>query len=548
MSSMRAADDINEKTKAIAALYAEQSKRKAQLLALTPWLDLDVPLETASTREATVMFGTINGNAHYEAVEKELRTATELAQLTPAGKDREFRYLLFVCHKSAEEAAMDVLKKYGFSRATLRGWTGTARENARRLEAGLAGLERELKEKKAAIAAYGGQREALKISEERLRQEIGRETAKSRLLATQATFFLEGWVPASDLSAVEADLRTFTCAWETADPVEEEYPQVPIKLKSNALTRSMSMVTEMYSLPAYDGVDPNPLILPFFVFFFGFMYADLGYGLVLVTISLIVRAKAKPKGTMGQLFEIMTLVGVSSAVIGFFTGGFFGDSIATVAGLLGKPVPNLSFLTNPIVSVTEDPVTVLIFCVGVGCVQIITGMAIKAYMLIRDGKILDAVFDVGSWWVVFAGIAVGVLKGTWVVALIGAAMLVLTQGRGSPKLLGKIVGGIGSLYDITAYFGDALSYARLMVMMLAGSVIGSIFNMLGAMPGNLFVFALIFLIGHAFNMGINIIGTYVHTTRLQYLEYFGKFYKEGGRPFKPLRLDTKYVDIVKEET
>jgi V/A-type H+-transporting ATPase subunit I len=165
----------------------------------------------------------------------------------------------------------------------------------------------------------------------------------------------------------------------------------------------------MYSLPAYDGIDPNPLIMPFFVFFFGFMFADLGYGILLVLFSLIVRRRAKPKGTTGYLFELMTLVGVSTAVIGFFTGGFFGDAIATVAGLFGQPTPNVSFLTNPVFSVVNDPLTVLILCMCIGAVQIITGMAVKAYMLIRDGHPLDALFDVGSWWVLFAGIAVGVL-------------------------------------------------------------------------------------------------------------------------------------------
>ncbi|MPM53988.1 hypothetical protein SDC9_100760 [bioreactor metagenome] len=444
-------------------------------------------------------------------------------------------------------AVLEVLKKYGFTRANLRGWTGTAYDNAAKLDVELKALDNELAQTIADIAAQAPARETLKLCLDRLEQEISREDVKTRLLSTQAAFFLDGWVPAPDLNQLEALLANFVCAWETEDPKTEEYPTVPIKLKSNALTRPMNMVTEMYSLPAYDGVDPNPLILPFFVFFFGFMFADLGYGIILTVFSIIVRRRAKPKGTMGYLFGLMTLVGISAAVIGFFTGGFFGDAIATVAGILGKPTPNVSFLTNPVFSVVDDPLTVLILCMGIGVVQIITGMAIKAYMLIRDGQALDALFDVGSWWVLFAGVPVGVLTGNWTVVWVGVAMLVLTQGRSSPSIVGKLVGGVASLYNITAYFGDVLSYSRLMVMMLAGSVIGSIFNLLGAMPGNLVVFAVIFVIGHVFNMGLNIIGTYVHTSRLQYLEYFSKFYKEGGRPFRPLELNTKYVDIVKEE-
>lgn len=546
-SALAAADALNGEVRHISALYAEQSKMKTRILALTPWLELDVPLETSSTRDVTVMFSTINATAPYETVEQELQAATPMAEMIRAGKDRELQYLLFVCHKDGEEAAMEVLKQYGFSRATLRGWTGTAAENTKQLEVELHRLEKEIGEAKEKVSTYGGSRDALKLCLERLEQEMSREDAKSRLLSTEATFFLEGWVPAPDLKELESVLQTHVCAWETDDPQTEEYPKVPIKLKSNALTRPITMVTEMYSMPAYDGVDPNPLVLPFFVFFFGFMFADLGYGIILVILSLIVRTKVKPKGTTGYLFGLMTMVGVSTAVIGFFTGGFFGDAITTVANMFNLTVPNLSFLTHPVVSVVDDPLTVLIISMVIGCIQIITGMAIKGYMLIRDGHPWAAIFDIGSWWVVFAGVAVYAIKGTWIVALIGVAMLVLTQGRSSPSIVGKLIGGVSSLYSITSYFGDVLSYSRLMVMMLAGTVIGNIFNLLGAMPGNIIVFIVIFVIGHVFNMGLNIIGTYVHTSRLQYLEYFGKFYKEGGRPFRPLEINTKSIDIVKEE-
>lgn len=195
----------------------------------------------------------------------------------------------------------------------------------------------------------------------------------------------------------------------------------------------------------------------------------------------------------------------------------------------------------------EDPLLVLIGALAIGFIQIIVGMAISAYMKIRDGHPLDALMDEGSWWLLFAGIAVLALGGTYWIALAGVLALVLTQGRSKPTLVGKIVGGLASLYDITGYFGDILSYSRLMALMLAGGVIATVVNMLGALPGSLVFYLIIFLVGHVFNMGINIIGTYVHASRLQYLEYFGKFYKDGGKPFKPLALKTKYVDIIKEE-
>ncbi|MDR0491629.1 MAG: V-type ATP synthase subunit I, partial [Oscillospiraceae bacterium] len=165
---------------------------------------------------------------------------------------------------------------------------------------------------------------------------------------------------------------------------------------------------------------------------------------------------------------------------------------------------------------------------------------------IRDGKALDGILDVIPWWLLFAGIAVGALGLTWIVAIIGAAALILTQGRAKPTIVGKMIGGLASLYDITGYFGDILSYSRVMALMLAGGVIAMVFNTLGALTGNIITFFIIFIIGHALNFSLNLLGCYVHDLRLQCLEFFGKFYEDGGRPFNPLRVTTKYNNLVKK--
>jgi V/A-type H+-transporting ATPase subunit I len=160
---------------------------------------------------------------------------------------------------------------------------------------------------------------------------------------------------------------------------------------------------------------------------------------------------------------------------------------------------------------------------------------------------LDGLFDVGSWWLLFAGIAVGALGGTWWVAIAGVAALVLTQGRSKPTIIGKLVGGLASLYNITGYFGDILSYSRLMALMLAGGVIAQVFNTIANLTGNIFTFIIIFIIGHAMNLGLNLLGCYVHDLRLQCLEFFGKFYKDGGRPFNPLSINAKYVSVIDKD-
>ena len=187
--------------------------------------------------------------------------------------------------------------------------------------------------------------------------------------------------------------------------------------------------------------------------------------------------------------------------------------------------------------------TVLIVGIGLGVVQLLFGQCVHIYMGFRDGEGGDALLDVLPWWVVFAGIALLALKGTAVLLLAGVLCLILTQGRHKQGLLRKLWGGVASLYDVTSWLSDILSYSRLMALMLATTVIASVVNMLGTLPGSLLDFIPIFLFGHTFNLGINLIGTYVHAARLQYLEFFGKFYKDGGRAFRPLRYETKYVDV-----
>ena len=551
----------------ISALYAEQNKLRTQKLALAPWLALDIPLETASTPEVAVSFGTVAASTDLDAMDRALGAVTDLYELMRAGADNELKYLVFLCHRSAEEDCQAVLKEYGFSRAALRGWTGTAAENDKRLDEQMADAARELESTIAQVGEYASRKGALEQCLDRADQEIAREEARCRLLDSSSAFFLEGWVPVPDEKKLLEQLGQYTCCWETQDPAPEDYPVVPVKLKNNRFTEPLTTITEMYSLPAYDGVDPNGLMMPFYVFFFGFMFADLGYGLILAGACAFINHKVHPKGGFGQLIRLMIMCGISSAVIGFFTGGFFSDFLAQFTSMLGLSQPVIPFLSvpdgvtgvpGPLLNVMGDPMTVLVFALAVGFVQIVVGMAVKFWMLCRRGQVVDAILDIGTWWVIFVGIGlfaagIGNVAGYPVVLIIGCLML-LGQGR-TAKGVGKVTAIIGAVYNgVTGYFGDILSYSRLMVMMLAGSVIGQVFNILGAMPGGgmppaigIPIFFIIFIIGHAFNIGLNVIGTYVHTSRLQYLEFFKQFYEEGGRPWRPLNIATKYVDIKEEQ-
>lgn len=540
-ATMKIAEDICEQERHIASIFSEKSKLEGQKLSLSPWLDLDISLDTPSSATTSVTFGSLSTRAPLTELPAELGAVTDLCQLIYGGRDAEQQHVLIICHKSVEETVFEILKKFGFARSTLRDWQGTARENTDRIDQRFRDLDRDLETAKADISAQMGHRQALELVLDRVNQEIQREESKGRLLQSQSVLFLKGWVPVSDVSRLQSALSGLDCAWETSDPQSEEYSNVPVKLKNNLLTRPLNMVTEMYSLPAYDGVDPNPLMTPFFILFYGIMMADMGYGLIMMLLSFVTLKKARPKGGMWNFFALMGLCGISTFIMGAITGGFFGDFLPQLAKVIN---PNTTFTSLPaLFTPLNDTLMILVGSMCLGVIQIVTGMAVSFIKKIKDGYIIDAIWDELTWWIAILGVVLTILGITNIVLILGVLMILVGSGWHA-KGFGKVTAVIGSLYNhVTGYFGDILSYSRLMALMLAGSVIAQVFNTLGAIPGNIVIFFIISFAGNALNFALNLLGCFVHDLRLQCLEFFGKFYKDGGKPFRPLTVDTKYVDI-----
>ena len=534
-----AAETINKDTRRLGEIESERTKNEALRATLAPWLTVDAPLGGADGALA-VFFGTVGLNVTDDALKALADSLDGLLTWQQASSDRSLRYLLVMCHGSVKERALSALRDLGFSTVSFRGMTGTAKENDKALAENLAALEKERQEIEQRIAGLGGKREALLEASDRAAIALRREEAKSRLVGTDKVFLLEGWLPADRCAALEKALEPFTCAIETREPTEDEYPQVPVQLKNNKLTRPLNMVTEMYSLPAYGTLDPNPLMAPFFILFYGIMMADMGYGLLMVIASVIISKKYRPKGTSGELFSLLGLCGISTFIMGALTGGFFGDFLTQLVAIVS---PGTVFALPKLFDPLDDLTMILIGSMALGMVQIVTGMAISLIEKCKRKKFLDAFFEEITWWIVFVGIALLALGKGAAVLYVGCALVLLgpiVQGKG----WGRLTGVFGSLYNhVTGYFGDILSYTRLMALMLAGSVIAQVFNMLAAMPGNVIAFIIISMLGNAMNFGLNLLGCYVHDLRLQCLEFFNKFYVDGGKPFRPMTLDTEYVDL-----
>lgn len=527
----------------IRRLTAEESGKRTEIEALTPWKDLDLPLECSGTGTSAVLLAAFPKTVSMDQAAGLLAEATEQAELFLVSSDKSMNYVVLVCYREDLEAAQTALRPIGFAVVSLGEFKGTAAQNIAAAEQALVDLAAEKERCAAQIVSLAENREELKLRADTLATKVSRAEAESKLQCTESVSVLEGWVPAEKEGELEKLLERYDCAWDTQDPGEEEYPDVPVELKNGKVTRSLNTVTNMYSLPAYNGMDANPWMTPFFILFYGMMLADMGYGLLMILGCAVVLKVKRPRNP--HFFELFLWCGISAFIWGAVTGGFFGDFIPQLAKII-NPASTLKLpaLFDPL----NDATMVLIGALALGLVQIFTGMAASIVMKVKRGEIMSAICGEVTWYAVFILLGGGILLDKLVPALIVILILiVLTQGYGKEGIVGKLMGIGGSLYNnITGYFSDILSYSRLMALMLAGAVTAQVFNQLGAMTGNIFTFILISLVGNAINFGLNLLGCYVHDMRLQCLEFFGRFYEDGGKKFEPLQMDTKYYDIVKE--
>lgn len=541
------ADEVRGHATESARLLAAATRLRGDFAALAPWKELDVPLESLSTRTCVLEPGAVPANTDFTAIEGALADSAPEAAVFLLSAGKEQKCLLLVCHRSVYNQALECLRTFGFTMGQLKGRTGTVEENAAALKKEWQDTVEKQEKEQAALMKLADRMDELQLCCDRMATRIQQEENRQRLLTDGCILAFEGWVPASGEKKLESLLAEFDCAYELREPTPEEYPEVPVKLNSNWLTRSMNCITEQYSLPAYDGVDPNPIMAPFFIFFFGMMMADMAYGLIMMIGTQVYLRKKRPADR--SFMEMFFWCGISTFIFGALTGGFLGDFIPQLCKMIN---PASTFELPALFSPLNDTMAIMVGSLILGGIQIITGMTVSVVKKCTDGCFQDALWDEITWWVILLGGALAVLKagsvaGVPVVLVVGIVMLVIGSGRGK-KGFGKVTGFVSAVYNgVTGFFSDILSYVRLMALMLSGAVLAQVFNMLGATTGNIVTFVLISLIGNVLNLALNLLGCYVHDMRLQFLEFFGRFYKEGGKAYKPLSVQSKYVEILKEE-
>lgn len=537
--ALRIASSANSDAARISELRAAKNKKRNDLVSLEPWLAHNVPLEFEKTADTKMTLGTLP--ASLDLAEAALQMPAEadgLFEITEVSRDDRLRYVAVFQHVSCGTRVDRALSALGFARMDFRDLSGTPLQAQDELRAQIAEADKQIDALTAKLKDLASRVAELEIAFDVTNTSLAVSEAKQRLLHTDSTVYMSAWVPAQRVRAVEDELSDIDCWYEFSDPSEGDDP--PVLLKNNAWARPFEGVVSMYSLPRYGSFDPTFIMSIFYFVIFGLMLADVGYGLVLTVGCALLLKAMKPQGGMKQLMQMFMICGISCMVAGVVFGSYFGDLIDKVSdGLLDSGF-RMPFMVN----VIDNPLLFLIISLVIGFIHLCTGMAIKFYVLCKDGKPFSAIFDIGSWFVVFAGIVTLLFApdvGKWIV-IAGVAMLVLTQGRAEKNPVMKLLKGVLSLYDIVGYLSDFLSYSRIMALGLASAVIASVVNEVGVMGGFAGVVVAL-MIGHTLNLAINLLGSYVHTSRLQYIEFFGKFFEDGGRPFTPVAPSMKYTEI-----
>ena len=565
---MRFANQILQDQKEMDEARGAIGKDRSRILALQPWMKMDVPLNTQGTQMTELLVGTVPGEADaaklYAAASKDMEDPAPV-DVTVLDCDAGLTYLAVLCLRKDAEQVGNNLRDVGFAKP-------------QQMESGIPsavveGLERDIQENEARIgelkkdiSGFAREAEEFRIASDYYRTRAEKYRILGTIPQSANMFFLEGWIPKDKAGPVKNMLELkFDALVEMEKTLPDDFE--PTQLKNNSFSESAEGVLESYGLPKHHRVDPTFVMSLFYVFFFGMMLSDAGYGIVMsIACAVLLLKKKRLEKGLKKMLKLFFWCGLSTTFWGFMYGGFFGDAIDVIAktffsytgGTILKPV-----WFAPL----DNPMRLLIWCLLFGLIHLFAGLGMKGYEMLKDHDAAGFIGDVVSWYLfvgglvlllipsdIFASIAgAKILFPAWahqlsvIITLVGVVIIILMSGRDHKNWAVRIALGAYDVYGVTGWLSDLLSYSRLLALGLATGVIANVVNMMASMvgsgPAGIIPFVLVFLLGHTMNIAINALGAYVHTNRLQYVEFFGKFYDAGGRAFKPFHTINKYIQI-----
>ena len=518
---------------------------------LENYISLDLPLSLKATEHTETELGEIRcKNADELKIAKEGKGLHW--EIIKSIGQRLFVWCVYL--KEDKEFVNALLREHSFSPLKLATDNLLPKEENERILSLEKQIEKESDVFKGEIVRAAKSRRIIELYYDRLMLKRDKYKAAATAGNTQKTFVLTGYITEDISSQIASLIEKRFCAMVTVEDVEED-EILPVAFQNNALVSPVEEITASYSMPGKDDIDPNPLMAFFYYWFFGMMFSDAGYGLLMMAVCGILGFSGILEARKRGMLRMFFWCGVSTTVWGIAYGSFFGDLIGTVSKTFGSGKTEFApVLIDPVNQALE----LLIISVAFGMVHILAALFVKFYKLWKKGDRQAAVYDVGFWIGVLVGISIlalgmaignSAVKYTGIIlAAVSGVGIVLTGGRDKKSFIMRFFSGILSLYDITGFVGDILSYSRLMALGLATGVIASVVNVLGSLGGNsplgVVMFILISILGHSLNFAINMLGAYVHTNRLQYVEFYQKFYEGGGRRFRPLKMETKYFNFL----
>ena len=526
------------------------SKFKSSIEELTPWTKLDVPVSSFKKLSSTKAFLGMVPQGLVESLSLELNEKYDNCYFENLGTKGKDSYIIVITPNEYISEIEKTLKSFNYSKVEIH-CEGIPLDVIREYDEKIKTISENNKTIELEMKQFVDKLEDIKAVYEVYSSELLRINSTDRFLRSENIVAMEGYYPTETQNEFERILKEALGENYYLETKAADGDDVPVQLKNNSVVEAFESITTMYSVPKYKEIDPTPLFAPFYILFFGMMLSDAGYGAIMVIGTAIALKFFNLEDDMRKSIKMFLYLGISTVFWGVMYGSYFGD-------FLEKFIPKLKPLW---MKPDKDVALLMIVAVALGLIQIFIGLGIKAYMQIRDKDYFGAFSDVFLWYVTLIGLmlwggsAFGLALPALVVtvakyaAILSMVGIVLTNGRHEASWGARLGQGFYSLYGITSYVGDLVSYTRLAALGLATGFISYAFNiMVNMVSTNIFTTilfgVLIFLVGHVFNLFINALGAYVHTCRLQYLEYFGKFYEGGGNAFEPLKYNSKYFKVV----
>lgn len=563
-------------SKSVDEAKATVEKLRVRADMLKPWESLEIPIGTLGTRTSKIFIGTLTGMYSSDELEKEIaeRITADAESLDKKDNQqksecaypftvdvissrKEQTCIEITAHKSIADSVNSAIRDMGFS--IMSGSDKiTPKQEMLEIENEIIGKTKAVSEYSEKIKRFDDRRGDIEFFIDYLTIRRDKYIDLGKLGRTKNTFVIDGYIPKMYVNGLIREFEEkYTIAINIQEPSSDD--DVPVMLKNGKFSEPVEGITEMYALPNKRDVDPSSVMAFFYYLFFGMMLSDAGYGLMMLIGTTVVLKKFTVEGTLRRSLTMFRNCAVSTLFWGILFGSWFGDLPQTIASnFFGYTITSTALWFQPL----DDPIKLLLFSFALGIAHLFLGVAVNFHIEWKEGKKIDALCDSVPIYLTVLGVAplgasiLTQVPDTFInigkyLAIIGAVLVLLTSGRSGKNIFVRFFGGVYGLYNTaTGYLSDILSYSRLLALGLATGSIASVINLIGTMPQNTVIKAIsliiVGIVGHTANMGINLLGAYVHSDRLQFVELFSKFYEGGGRPFKPLMAKTKYIKFKKE--